>query len=116
MCDDDDALIWKLESNGKYSVRSMYAMVNFRGISPVHIPDIWKNHVPPNILIFLWLLAHNKILLRENLAKRQNLIVLTCLFCSDGENINHMFFECAVAPSSQKTNGARNREWQKPDI
>ena len=64
--DEDDALIWNLESNGKYSVRSMYVMVNFRGISPVFIPDIWHIHVPPNVHIFLWLLAHNKLLVREN--------------------------------------------------
>ena len=75
----------------------MYAMVNFRGINQVHITDMWKIHVPPNIHIFLWLLAHNKMLVRDNLSKRQHLDDLSCLFCSKGENINHLFFECVVA-------------------
>ena len=97
LSNEDDVLIWKLESNGVYSVRSMYAMINFRGISQVHIPDMWKIHVPPNIHIFLWLLAHNKLLVRENLVKRQHFNDLSCLFCSEGENINHLFFECVVA-------------------
>ena len=97
LSNEDDALIWKLESNGVYSVRSMYAMINFRGISQVHIPDMWKIHVPPNIHIFLWLLAHNKMLVRDNLSKRQHSDDLSCLFCSEGENINHLFFECVVA-------------------
>lgn len=95
--DEDDALIWKMESNGRYSVRSMYAMVNFRGISPVFIPDVWQVHVPPNIHIFLWLLAHNKLLVRANLAKRQHLNDLTCLFCCELETTNHLFFECVMA-------------------
>jgi hypothetical protein len=30
--EDGDNLIWKLESNGLYSAKSQYAMVNFRGI------------------------------------------------------------------------------------
>lgn len=34
---EEDAIIWKLESNGVYSVKSMYAFMNFRGIQPVHI-------------------------------------------------------------------------------
>ena len=78
-------------------------MINFRGISQVHIPDMWKIHVPPNIHIFLWLLAHNKLLVRENLIKRQHLNDLSCLFCSECENINHLFFECAVAMEIWRT-------------
>ena len=67
--DDEDALIWKLEAGGAYSVRSMYAMVNFRGISPVHIPDIWKIHVPPNIHIFYGCLLITKYWLGRTLLR-----------------------------------------------
>ncbi|KAM3272212.1 hypothetical protein ACQJBY_042422 [Aegilops geniculata] len=95
--DEEDAIIWKFESNGRYSVRSMYGIVNFRGVCPIHIPKIWQLHVPPNIHIFLWLLAHDKLLFRSNLSKRQHLDDLTCLFCSEYENSNHLFFECAIA-------------------
>ena len=95
--DDDDAIIWKLEHNGRYSVRSLYAMINFRGITPMHIPKVWQLHVPPNIHIFLWLLAQDKLIVRRNLSKRQHLDDLSCLFCCERETSDHLFFDCVVA-------------------
>jgi hypothetical protein len=47
--------------------------------------------------IFLWLLANNKTLTRDNLAKRKPLDDKTCLFCSERESISHLFFACCVA-------------------
>jgi hypothetical protein len=49
---DEDAIIWKYESNGVYSVSSLYAIVNFRGITPVHIPAVWQIKVPPDCMYF----------------------------------------------------------------
>lgn len=36
LVDEDDALIWKLISNGEYTSSSLYAVVNFRGV-----PQLW---------------------------------------------------------------------------
>jgi hypothetical protein len=58
---------------------------------------MWKIKVPPRIHIFLWLLANNKVLTRDNLAKRKQLDDKTCLFCKEDESIHHVFFECCVA-------------------
>ena len=33
---DPDAIVWKFTSNGIYSVQSLYAVVNFRGVKPIH--------------------------------------------------------------------------------
>jgi hypothetical protein len=93
---DQDALVWKLEANGIFSVKSMYAVVNFRGILPVSVHSVWKIKVPPKIHFFLWLIAHNKLLTRDNLVKRQNVDDLTCLFCNEEETCNHLFCECTV--------------------
>jgi hypothetical protein len=49
---DEDAIIWKYESNGVYSVSSLYAIVNFRGITPVHIPAVWQIKVLPDCMYF----------------------------------------------------------------
>ena len=51
----------------------------------------------PRIHIFLWLLANNKILTRDNLAKRKRVDVMSCLFCAEPEMVHHLFFDCVVA-------------------
>jgi hypothetical protein len=44
----------------------------------VFTPVMWKIGVPPRLHIFLWLLANDKILTRNNLAKRRHVyFVLT---------------------------------------
>jgi hypothetical protein len=47
--------------------------------------------------VFLWLLANNKILMRDNLAKRREVDDKSCLFCSETETAGHLLFECCVA-------------------
>jgi hypothetical protein len=80
---EQDSLIWKFEANGMFSVKSMYAVVNFRGVVPVDIHCVWKIKMPPKIHFFLWLTAHNKLLTRDNLSKRQHVDDLTCVFCTE---------------------------------
>jgi hypothetical protein len=92
-----DSLIWNWEANGIYSVKSMYAVINFGGIKPVNIHCVWKIKIPPKIHFFLWLLFHNKLLTRDNLVKRQNVDDLTCVFCNELESCQHLFFDCVVA-------------------
>jgi hypothetical protein len=92
-----DSLIWNWEANGIYSVKSMYAVINFGGIKPVNIHCVWKIKIPPKIHFFLWLLFHNKLLTRDNLVKRQSVDDLTCVFCNELESCQHLFFDCVVA-------------------
>jgi hypothetical protein len=63
----EDSLIWKFESKGVYSDSSLYAIVNFRGVMPVHISSVWKLKIPPRVHVFLWLLFYNKLLTKDNL-------------------------------------------------
>ena len=41
---------------------------------------MWKLKVPPRIHIFLWLLANNKLLTRDNLAKGERLLTRPVFF------------------------------------
>jgi hypothetical protein len=95
--DEDDAVRWQFESSGKYSVQSLYAVINNRGVKQVFTPVMWKIPVPPRLHIFLWLLANNKALTRDNLAKRRQVDDKTCLFCNENESLSHVFFKCCVA-------------------
>jgi hypothetical protein len=78
--DNEDSLIWKFESKGVYPVSSLYSIINFRGVMPIHVPAVWKLKIPPRVHVFLWLLFNNKLLTRDNLNKRQEVLDLCCVF------------------------------------
>jgi hypothetical protein len=40
LSEEDDQMIWSYSSSGKYSVQTLYAVVNFRGISSVFVNAI----------------------------------------------------------------------------
>ena len=92
-----DSPVWGLESNGQYSVKSFYKMIDFGGISS-HIKDfISKIKVPSNIHILLWQMYNNKSLTRDNLAKRRHVEDRMCVFCAEPESIQHLLFDCIIA-------------------
>jgi hypothetical protein len=95
--EEEDAIVWQYNSSGKYLVQSLYAIMNDRGMRQIFIPIMWKIHVPSRIHIFLWLVANNKTLTRDNLAKRRPVDDLNYLFCTELETTNHLFFDCCVA-------------------
>ena len=95
--DVSDQIILSFNSNGKFSVQSLYAVINHRGVMPVYEHVVWKLQIPPRVQIFLWLLAKNRVLTRDNLAKRREVSDKTCVFCIGLESVNHLFFDCCVA-------------------
>jgi hypothetical protein len=95
--DDEDNIIWLYESSGKFSIQSLYAIVNNREGMPIYTSVMWNISVPSRVYIFLWLLANNKTLTRDNLEKRRKLDDKRCLFCNEHESVSHLFFECCVA-------------------
>jgi hypothetical protein len=66
-------------------------------VEQIFTPSVWKIDIPSRLHIFLWLLANNKVLTRDNLAKRKPLDDKTCLFCSELETVSYLFFGCCVA-------------------
>jgi hypothetical protein len=94
---DYDALIWQYTEKGVYATTTFYNIINFGGLTPIFIPSVWQLHVPPRVHIFLWLLAHNKLMTRDNLEKRNLDKPEDCVFCCELESINHLFFYCIVA-------------------
>jgi len=95
--DEEDSLIWTFNSRGVYSSQSLYKVINFRGVKSIHVPAVWNLKVPPRVHFFLWLFSKNKVLTRDNLGLRRKVNDPSCLFCSEKESVNHLFFECAVA-------------------
>lgn len=58
---------------------------------------IWKGKVPQKIKIFMWLVANNAILTKDNLIKRNWVEDPSCLFCDHDESVNNLFFTCPIA-------------------
>ena len=48
-----DNPVWMFHSSGTYSIRSFYAIVNDRGVVPIHTPAVWSLCVPPRLHVFL---------------------------------------------------------------
>ena len=85
------------ESKGVYSSKSLYAIVNFRGVQPIYLPAVWNVKVPPRVQGFLWLFSQNKIMTCDNLRKRGIVKPLECVFCKEIEYVRHLLFDCVVA-------------------
>lgn len=100
-------MMWAYTTSGKYEVQSLYAVINFRGITPVFVSAIWKLNIPPRVQFFLWLLSKNKLLTRDNLAKRRELSDATCLMCADNESIRRQLAR-ETSFSKKKTKQHRN--------
>jgi hypothetical protein len=64
---------------------------------PVYVHAVWKLQIPPRVQIFLWLLANNRLLSRDNFAKCREVMDQSCFFCKEKETIIHLFFDCCVA-------------------
>jgi hypothetical protein len=84
------------QSSSVYSSQSLYAIINFRGVTPVFVPAVWSLPNPPRVHFFSRLLSKNKLLTRDNLEKRR-VDDKSCLFCSEPESVYHLFFECVIA-------------------
>jgi len=49
--EEPDSAVWTFNSNGIDSVQSLYAVIGFRGVQPIHTPVVWKLTIPPRIQV-----------------------------------------------------------------
>lgn len=94
---EEDHILWNFTLTCKYSVQSLYVVINHRGVIPKFVSSVRKVVIPPRVQFFLWLLSKNRLLTRDNLVKRRDVSDPSCLFCNEHESIPHLFFECFVA-------------------
>jgi hypothetical protein len=92
--DDEDKHIWLLPSIKTFSAKSFYvATLNFGSDS---YKFMLKTKSPSTIKTFLCLALKISISTQEVLLQRGGRCPESCLFCGQGENINHPFFTCPV--------------------
>ena len=91
-----DVISWSWGKGGKFTTKSVYDHLSSEDVGP-NFKHLWKAKIPYKIKIFLWLLENGAVLTKDNLIKRNWVGDPSSLFCSEAENINHLFFYCPVA-------------------
>lgn len=88
-----------MDGEGKLQTSALYALLQSPPNSQTEGHQLaWKNHAPPRVKFFAWLLTRKKIQCRSNLQKRGVLDDATCEVCGNGdENANHIIFSCSFA-------------------
>ncbi|CAN1752411.1 Putative ribonuclease H protein At1g65750, partial [Linum perenne] len=95
-----DSIIWGLEPNGAFSVRSAYLMItdNAASSSDSVWRHIWGWNGPNRIKHFLWLASHKKLLTNEERGRRHLTNQVLCHRCSvHTESVSHVIYECNFA-------------------
>jgi hypothetical protein len=47
LSEETDTLVWCYDSAGVYTSQSMYDVINYRGVTPMYVPAVWKINAPP---------------------------------------------------------------------
>ena len=94
---ENDSILWSASLDNLYSVKSSYSLLKDGGLRSIYGSDIWKCIAPLKTKIFAWLVIHDKILSRENLAKKGWLVLTICVFCGCAvESTRHIFLQCSA--------------------
>lgn len=78
---DNDVVTWAFVSSGKYTTKSMYRALSFRGVIVVRRQRLWKNRLPLKIKVFLWLATQDRIPTGVQLKKKQWKGGEKCVLC-----------------------------------
>jgi zinc-binding in reverse transcriptase len=96
---DLNSIFWYLDKSGIFTVHSMYKFLNSGGVHTPLVRSVWSLRIPLKFKLFLWIATHNCILTRDNLLHRGWQGPASCVFCSNNESIDHLFFTCPFAHS-----------------
>lgn len=94
-----DHMIWSHSKDGNVSVKTCYNWLarsrNNSSMINSKWQNLWKLRCPTHIRHFLWLLAHRKTSVRDNLRKRGIDVLVSCPLCHlHEETISHLFLTC----------------------
>jgi hypothetical protein len=69
LTDEHDKPVWKWTKGGKFSVKSVYNHLCGNGLDK-SFKHLWKSKIPLKIKIWLWVIWHNAISIKDNLLRR----------------------------------------------
>lgn len=70
-----DKIAWRWDSSGLFTCRSIYKLLNFRGVNDNKNTIIWTLSIPPKIRIFVWLLLNNMILTKKKILGGDGMVI-----------------------------------------
>jgi hypothetical protein len=112
----EDTIVWKLEQDGNYSVRSAYKLcVNIAGLHNRHGCAgswnlIWRAKIPPKVKNLLWRICRNILPTRLKLNSRGVQCPTSCAVCNtEDEDIMHVFFMCQKSVQCWQRTGLWDR-------
>lgn len=85
-----------LNHNAQFTAKSSYLSLLPPKISSSY-KWIWKLHIPPKIIHFLWLCSHERLPTKQHLHKLTITPTNLCDTCQDIESISHIFVHCPNA-------------------
>lgn len=94
----NDRIIWPLEENGRFSVKSCYRALSkdFREEDKVYWSSIWRLKIPPKVKVFFWQVCSECIPTKDLLVKRKVRCDNLCDLCNEEqESIWHLFVDCS---------------------
>ena len=92
---EQDNRTWREEPLGEFSMASAYKVLNNGGTRMSGSDVIWKTPAPSKVRAFIWLVANDAILTKENLIRRHCPIDDSCVRCQRGiESTEHLFLLC----------------------
>jgi hypothetical protein len=92
-----DSVIWALESNKRFSTKSLYRFLTDCGVASKMAVYIWKAKLPLKIKVFLWQIFNNKLQVAQILIKRGWKGSRDCCVCGKSKSVEHIFFKCHIA-------------------
>lgn len=95
--DSPDSLSWSLNSSKKFTTKSLYEAITFRGVKDTPMQKIWKCPAPMKMKHFVWLARKDRIQSAEQLRKKGWGGSEFCQLCVALETTDHMPFACPMA-------------------
>jgi len=100
----EDQLIWRLEKNGQYSVKSTYHLCTENIADNSHLyrvgnwGNIWKLKVPSKVKNLIWRICRGCLTTRARLLDKGVNCTSLCAMCDESyEDTSHVFFDCPRA-------------------
>jgi len=97
---EGDRLVWNPSKKCSFEVRSFYEELTRKDgpfVPYFPLKNIWRVKAPTMVVFFVWSAALEKILMHDNLRKRNVIVIEWCCLCKkSGESIDHSLLHCEV--------------------